>query len=186
MGIRTLKQIEASRINGAKSRGPVAAKANYAAIVNSVRYGLLAGTVVLPGESNDRFLEMVHTMAAHLKPANEIEACLIDTLAISRWCQLRFAGLLKSATELEMARQEGPAPNRAIEALKDHDGSLAALRRDETIYGRQFDRALRLLLKMKDKQIRPSSNPIAELSSAGATFEPISAPEPEETTPQEE
>ena len=177
--MRSLKQIEASRANGAKSRGRASETAGQAAERNSFRYGLLAGTVVLPGESNERFLEMVQTLAGQFKPANEAEAALLDTMAMARWRQLRVVGLQRAATEMEMARQEGPAPNRALEALKDHNGSLAALQRNEMAYSRQFDSALRMLLRLKEHHIIPGPASNIELTSAGATFHP----EPEEDIP---
>ena len=79
---------------------------------------------------------------------------------------------------------EGPAPNRALEALKDHNGSLAALQRNEMAYSRQFDSALRMLLKLKEHRIIPGPTPDIELTSAGATFDP--APAPDEDLPSEE
>ena len=126
MGMRSSKQIEASRANGAKSHGSAAEKSNLAAERNSVRCRLLAGTVVLPGESTDRFLELFQSMVKQWKPANETEAAQITTMAIAHWRMLRLVGLQKSAVESGMANQEGPAPNRALETLKDQENSLAA------------------------------------------------------------
>lgn len=177
--MRSLKQIEASRTNGAKSRGLAAEKTRLADERNSIRYLLLAGTVVLTGESTDRFLEMVQSLVQQWKPANETEAAQIATMAIAHWRMLRLAGLQKSAVELGMARQEGPAPNRALETLKDQDSSLAALQRNEMVYDRQYSRALRLLLDLKAQHHRPGRTPLSDLTSAGATWDP----EPEEQPP---
>ena len=177
--MRSLKQIEASRANGAKSRGPVTEKTELAAERNAIRNQLLAGTVVLTGESTERFLEIIQSLIQQWKPANETEGAQIATMAIAHWRMLRIVGLQKSAVELGMFNQEGPAPNRALETLKDQDHSLAALQRNEMVYDRQYSRALRLLLDLKGQRHRPGRTPVTDLSAAGATWNP----EPEEQPP---
>ena len=172
VGMRSLKQIEASRLNGAKSRGPVKEKEALAAERNAMRYQLLCETVVLSGESTARFLEMANTFVAQLKPANEVEAVLIDNMATSRWCQLRASGLRKSTIENEMARHEGPAPNRAAEAFKDPGGSLARLRAEEISHQREFGRNLRALLQLKDCRLIPGPGLTIELTPTGGTWDP--------------
>ena len=62
MGMRSLKQIEASRSNGAKSRGPVREKEALAADRAALRYQLLSETIVLPGESEARFIDLVKSL----------------------------------------------------------------------------------------------------------------------------
>ena len=165
-------------------------KANLAEERNALRHQLLAGTVVLPGESTRRFLELIRTMTRQWNPSNETEATQLDRMATARWRQLRIAGLYKSTMQIGMGRQEGPAPNRAIEAMKDQDHPLAALQRDERFYDHQYDRALRMLLRLKDHRHRPGpeseAEGDAELTSSSATWEPDPAPEPEAKTPPEE
>lgn len=176
--MRSLKQIEASRANGAKSRGRASEK-------TALRYRLLAETVVLTGESNVRFVEMIRTMAGQYKPANEFEAALVGTMAMARWRQLRIVGLQKAALEMEMALQEGPAPNRVIEALKDRASFLASLHKDEMSYDRQFARTLRLLLILKGHSLPSGKTPDIDISSVGATFEVEPTPAVDENDPPE-
>ena len=73
---------------------------------------------------------------------------------------LRLVGLQKSAVESGMALQERPAPNRALETLKDQNNSLAALQRNEMVYDRQYASALRLLLDLKGQCHRPGHTPL--------------------------
>jgi len=47
------KQIQASRANGARSRGPTSAQGKKNSSRNALRHGLFAGTVVLQGEAED-------------------------------------------------------------------------------------------------------------------------------------
>ncbi len=172
MGLRSLKQIEASRLNGAKSRGPVAKKVARDAEKNALRYQLISGTVVLSGESSPRFIELLNSFVEQLKPSNDLELVLAGNMAMAHWRQMRAAGLLKCEIEKGMTRHDGPAPNRAAEVLKDPDHSLAALQRDEMVYERQFCRNLRALLQLKEGRLIPSQSIAIELTPSGGTWEP--------------
>lgn len=182
MGLRSLKQIEASRINGAKSRGPVKDKAarlaEDLAEKNTLRYQLLSGSLVLPGESAPRFMELLHSFVAQLKPANDLEFVLVGNMAMAHWRQLRAASLLKSEIENGMARLEGPAPNRAAEVLKDPARALTALQKDEMIYERQFCRNLRALLQLKEGRLIPAHSIPIDLTPTGGTWDPEPPDEP--------
>lgn len=57
--MRTERQIQASRANGTRSRGPVTAQGKRNSSRNAVKHGLLAETIVLKSELTDRFLEIV-------------------------------------------------------------------------------------------------------------------------------
>ena len=176
-----MKQNKSSRLNGAKSRGPVNAK--LAEERNALRYRLLAETVVLPGESNSRFIDMVQAMSSQWRPASESEAALIDTMAMSRWRQLRVVGLQTSGLALGMSRQQGPAPNRALDALRDQDHALTVLQRDEIVYDRQYNRALRMLILLKEQRHRPGPIATFEITATGATWEPDAPPEDQDSNP---
>ena len=101
-----------------------------------------------------------------------MEAVLIDNMATARWCQLRTCGLRKFAIENEMARHEGPAPNRATEAMKDPDGYLDRLRREELTHQREFGRNLRALLQVKECRLIPAPALAIELTATGGTWDP--------------
>jgi hypothetical protein len=57
--MRTERQIQASRANGARSRGPVTAEGKRNSSRNAVKHGWLAETIVLKSELSDRFLEII-------------------------------------------------------------------------------------------------------------------------------
>ena len=184
MGMRSLKQLEASRLNGAKSRGPIknnaARLAENLAGKNALRYDLLSGSLVLPGESTARFMELMNSFVAQLKPANDLEFVLVGNMAMAHWRQLRAASLLKSEIENGMARLEGPSPNRAAEVLKDPGNTLKTLQKDEMTYERQFCRNLRALLQVKEARFQllrqgpliPAQSIALELTPTGGTWDP--------------
>jgi hypothetical protein len=55
-GMSTERQQNASRANGSKSRGPVTQAGKLASSRNAITHGMLSTTIVLKGESTDRFL----------------------------------------------------------------------------------------------------------------------------------
>jgi len=127
--------------------------------------------VVLPGESTDRFLNLIEKLTLQLQPASELEASLIDTMATARWRQLRLLSLHCSYTAAEMERYQGPAPNRALQALQRSAESLSALQRDEILYNRQFDRSLRLYLQLKHQKLLPGPDLSIGLTTTGCTWQ---------------
>ncbi len=97
------KQIQASRANGARSRGPVTPQGKQTSSRNNTRHGLLSGTVVLEGESEKRFIELLEAFMADHQPRSATELALVETMVVARWRLLRTWGLQKTALERRMA-----------------------------------------------------------------------------------
>jgi hypothetical protein len=147
-------KIQTARANGALSHGPVTAEGKQASSRNSTRHGLLSNTVVLEGESKDRFEELLCSLTAELKPRNTIEVSLVETMAVARWRYLRVLSIQKVEIDLEMVRQAVPdsKPVRAaivFRNLADNSRVLDVLLRYEVAFDRQYARALNLLLKLR-------------------------------------
>jgi hypothetical protein len=106
--MRTPKQIEAARLNGAKSRGPKTpggksisaantahstgpttahGKANSSR--NATRHGLLAASIVLPTEAQAGFRELLDDLHQELQPATPIECRLVEVMAVLDWRRMR-------------------------------------------------------------------------------------------------
>src|ERR1039457_5668111 len=102
-------RIEASRANGAKSRGPVtedgkrASSANSAKSTgpvtpegksrssqNATRHGLLSESIVLDDECAERFGIVLSLLEDELKPVTGIETRFVETMALAHWRQLRL------------------------------------------------------------------------------------------------
>src|SRR5215471_13441026 len=79
----TERQRESARINGARFRGPVTAEGKQISSRNSTRHGMLAQTVVLEGESKDRFQELLDGLIAEFQPGSTTETALVETMAIA-------------------------------------------------------------------------------------------------------
>ena len=110
----TDKQIQASRTNGALSRGPVTEQGKRNSAGNSTRHGLLAQTVVLDEEDADRFQELLASFMDEYKPSTASQVSLVETMAVARWRQLRVWGVQKAGMDRDMA-------------LQDRDGEIEAI-----------------------------------------------------------
>ena len=79
-------QIEASRRNGARSRGPVTEEGKARASRNALKHGLTAmHHLVLEDEAPAELEEMTARLMAEVAPMSEIEARIARRLAIAFW-----------------------------------------------------------------------------------------------------
>ena len=162
----SLRRILASRANGARSCGPVTEAGKQASARNSLRHGLLAQTVVLDGESVERFQELLDAFQAEFQPQSESEHVLIERLATARWRQLRAWAIQNDAFNREMSRHDGPPVLRAALAfrrLSDHSRTLHLALRYETTFDRQFARALKAIENVRARR--------ASSRASNSTFE---------------
>jgi hypothetical protein len=124
--MRTEKQIEASSLNGAKSRGPVTdagkriSAANSAfstgprtpegkarAAGNARKRQLLANSVALPAERNEAFLELLHDFRQSLRPVGFLEERVVENITTADWHRGRYwiIGMTKVAHATELQTQ---------------------------------------------------------------------------------
>jgi hypothetical protein len=169
---RSPLQIAASRANGAKSRGPVTAEGKRASAANSAkstgpvtpegkarssrnatRHGLLAGSVVLHGQSWDSFRALLSTLESELHPEPGIESIETETMAVAYWRCIRLWRVEKAQFEAEMQKLRDATGGkddasstmdfaRSFRTLADETRSLDVLNRYEARFSRQYLRAL--------------------------------------------
>jgi uncharacterized protein (TIGR03435 family) len=180
----TERQKQASRANGSKSRGATTPKGKLASSRNAIAHGMLSTTIVLKGESTDRFLGLLTDLLEEFQPQTPFEESLIENMAVARWRQMRVWGMEKAAMEHEMRRlgemsnlaaldPSGQAATRAAIAfrtLSDDSRSLELINRYESRYDRQYLRAHRRFLEVCDR--RTPSAPPANPEKAIFPFEP--------------
>src|SRR4051794_14688017 len=84
--VRSPAQIEASRRNGARSRGPTSPEGNERASRNALRHGLTAlHRLVLGAGVLDAVEALIATVTEETGATSEIEAGLARRLAIALW-----------------------------------------------------------------------------------------------------
>jgi hypothetical protein len=155
--MRTERQIEASRANGARSRGPVTAEGKHNSSRNAIKHGLLAETIVLKTERSDRFLGVLAELEEELQPATSIEYTLIEKMAAARWRQLRLWGMEKAAMEYQTRQQTYSVgvgediPTRASLAFATlgEARSMDLIIRYDSLCDRQYLRAHRRFMEMR-------------------------------------
>jgi hypothetical protein len=150
----TLKRKLASRANGKKSTGPITEEGQRIASRNALRHGMLAASIVLDGESKDRFLDLLNSLIEELEPADSWESAMVENMAIARWRQMRVWGMEKANLTQEILKQEsaalpGEAPKDlptkaalAFRALSDSSRSLDLFNRYETCFYRMYSRSM--------------------------------------------
>ena len=87
------RRAEASRANGAKSRGPVTERGKYNSSLNSRRYGLLSRFLVLPGERPELFQEQYDDFMEEHQPRTPTERALVEEMVTSWWRKQRVWGM---------------------------------------------------------------------------------------------
>jgi hypothetical protein len=191
--MRTESQIEASRANGARSRGPVTPEGKRNSSRNSIKHGLLASTIVLKGEIEDRFLEVLNDLIVELQPETAVECSLVEMMAAARWRQLRLWGMEKAGMDYQIRNQavgSGRGEDNATRAsiafrtLSDDSRSLDLINRYDSRYERQYLRAHRRLLEMRDRRgPSPAAARPPKPVPAAESLSPEPGPTPESLPP---
>jgi hypothetical protein len=111
--VSTLAQINASRANGAKSRGPITPEGKRASAANSARstgpktpdipfrgvgsegkarssrnaakHAVLAQSIALPNEKQEDFIELLNEFKEALQPIGILEERAVETMAVADW-----------------------------------------------------------------------------------------------------
>ena len=81
----TPKQIEANRRNALQSTGPKTHEGKAAVSLNSLRHGLRARTVVLPGEDRQEFQLLCDDLEAEWQPLTRTEQFYVEQMAVAQW-----------------------------------------------------------------------------------------------------
>lgn len=146
-----------SRANGARSRDPVTPEGKARASQNAVRDGLLADSMVLEGESEDRFCAMLSCLRNGLQTGPGIETDQVEIMAVAHWRCMRLWSLGKAQYVEETrkrratAREDGDTAitrlARSFRSLADESRAMELLNRYEIRFNREYLRALTYLKK---------------------------------------
>ena len=101
----TEKQFEANRLNAQKSTGPKTPEGRAAVRLNGVTHGLTAETIVLKGESQADFTNMLESFEAEHAPTTPTEEAFSRAIGAG---QLATPTSLPSGSRLLHLRTENP------------------------------------------------------------------------------
>jgi len=198
--MRTEKQIEASRINGAKSHGPATEEGKLASSRNAVTHGLASAAtsntdIALANEGQACFDDLLHDLENEFQPQTAFERSLIEAMAVARYRQWRIWAIEKASLDHEMRTQaglrtssapmEGATPAAlAFRSLSDNSRSLDLMNRYEARYERQYFRAHRRLLEVQDRRTPPATQiPLPQAMPDPVTAAPASVAAPPQPEP---
>ena len=107
-----LNKTESSRLNGAKSHGPVTPEGKQRSSLNAVRHGLLAKSVCLTNEDTEKFKELLQDYLDRFQPIDKVELRLVEQIASASFRLERFASTETSLFDLEMNKQTSQTENQ--------------------------------------------------------------------------
>jgi hypothetical protein len=158
----TEQQLAANRANAQKSTGPKTPGGKYISSRNGTRDGSFAESIILPGESAERFRKLHASYIDQFQPATVYERDLVETMTVNRW-RLRRVWELETASfgheqrAQSFATQGEDPPTKYVlahRALSQPPRSLESLNRYEVRCDRQYNRAadrLRRILAEREK-----------------------------------
>jgi hypothetical protein len=192
--MRTDKQKEASRANGAKSHGPTTPEGKAASAQNAATHGLNArNPILLTNEEQANFDSLRNAYHDELRPVGIIETGIVEEMASVQWRRQRGEAIEAALINVTMARQ-APEVERcfhvcseatkialAVVHLGDESKSLANIQRNNLRLARHFLRlhtTLRQLQAERPVNQPPVPGPQNEIAQ--------NEPEPAQPAPQQQ
>lgn len=172
--MRTDKQSDASRNNGAKSDGPVTEEGKTKSARNSMRHNLSSGHIVLlSNEDPDAFRAHSFGYLDRFAPADPVERDLVNQMIAASWRLARISAMECALVEIEMDRQRaahddefaflGPHARQTLSFFgnADHASVGVMLLRYQSAARRSYATALRMLKELQGDRFgrRPASVP---------------------------
>ena len=155
----TDKQFQANRQNAQKSTGPKTPEGRAAVRLNGVKHGLTAETIVLKGESEADYTNLLDSLEAEHDPATPTEEILVVQLAMATW---RLRRLYHVEAGFYAFKMKDTADNRKELKLNDNEGmgyvaslsteTLPMFNRQEGRLERTFYRALHELQRLRKER----------------------------------
>jgi hypothetical protein len=152
---------EASRKNGAKSRGPKTSEGKTRSAQNALKHGLRAQKyVVLPEEDAVEFGDLEAAMIEELAPVGTLQTVLARRVAVAAW---RLARADRIEVELFAHRSWGADANPGLAMIRDGNGtrSFETLLRYRGAAMAEFWRALKTLKALQAEQAAEASATLA-------------------------
>jgi hypothetical protein len=181
--MRTDKQTEASKINGAKSNGPKTEEGKDRSSRNSNRHNLTgANLVLLSNEDPVEFRAHANSYLDRFAPIDLVEHNLVKQLIAASWRLARISSWECSLFEIQMDRQRDELATEfsyldgharqvlALLDLADKTSALTLLQRYQSAARRTYASAFRTLKELQGDRFNrpPATNPEEAVASSQA------------------
>jgi hypothetical protein len=170
---------EASRRNGAKSRGPRTPEGKTRSAQNALKHGLRAQKyVVLPQEDAAGFADLEAALIAELAPIGTLQTVLAQRVAIAAWRLARADRLEAEVFQVEAYGEVSPG----LALIRDGNGtrSFQTLLRYRGSAMAEFARALRTLKALQAEQAAEDGTAQAHPKRRAARPPLVHRPQPDE------
>ena len=163
--MRSQRQSETSRINGAKSRGPNTRQARAPSSMGPQDHNITAKTLTLTNESTDLFQHMLGAYFDLFQPANQMELDIVCDIAAARWRLRRIWRYQTAMLDVEMDKQAPEFEKRyatydedmrgaaAFSAVADNSKGYATALRTDVHLTRIYRRAVEDLRRLRGGNI---------------------------------
>ena len=180
--MNSLRRIQASRRNGARSREPKTPAGKSRSSQNAIRHGLLAKGTVLSNESQENFQALLDQHIERFAPLDGVAFGMIEEMASSCW-RLRRAWIIEKdlfdkALASHPEDDDLSSLSRAWIELADSP-QLVNIGRYQTALHRMHQRALFNLLLLRDTNPKTATlqNEPSPISGHPAALPPAATPE---------
>jgi hypothetical protein len=173
---RSPAQIEASRRNGARSRGPVTQEGKRRSSANALKHGLSAlHHLVLADEDPGELEGLTARLLAEIMPEGELEARLVRRLAVAFWkgerAERMEVALLDGAPQVKPPTLGGTWEE--AEAAETFDmRRFNAIRGHQAAQGREISRCLKELRQLRREPLTAEDEPETTLRNEPERPEP--------------
>ena len=158
----SLRRIQSSRTNGARSRGPITIQGKRVSSQNATTHGLLAEQIVMHDESPEGFEAVLKDHLDRLQPGDGVEFALIEEMVASHWRLRRAWAIETRQLENEAAAQDSDDCLDRLALAFDNlaaKPSLALMHRYQTRLHLNYQRALHNIFLLRALPAPPVAPP---------------------------
>ncbi len=169
----TVAQVTANRANAHLSTGPRSVEGKAASSRNSLKLGLNAHSLIIPGEDPAVLEQLAAEYEQEFAPAGPLEAQLLETLIQAAWMQKRYARIEAEyiGSRLAAMPEDTPYPLGAVMAQDAANGNtLHKIFRRQQAAQRDWYKALHALTALQNSRLN------AELEAEAAA--PLTTSDP--------
>ena len=167
-----MSRSDASRINGAKSRGPVTPAGKARSSRNAVTHGLTARDLCLSIEDEAKFKALQTAYIDKFRPQDRVEGDLVNEMVAAKWRQQRLWNIEAADLDfgIEKARDQVAGANippalLAAFAANEDNKPLELYARYEARLSCIYNRALRNLRELRRHPIPAPPPPVKEVEA---------------------
>ena len=143
-----MTKAEASRRNGAQSKGPATPEGKTRAAQNSTTHGLNSAVVVLKNESQEEYEGLLSDYIRYHNAVGSIELDLVHEIAANRWRLRRCLRLESAAFDAAIENN----PDEVLDSTFGQNGALRQLSRYEGRLRRAYERATAELRRIQSER----------------------------------